>query len=261
MEEFPGEGWVRRIVIRLKQMRGMEISLHASHACFFMMLSVFPGLLLVVGFLRYTELRVEDLIALLEGSIPDALEPYIWRIVSDAFEKSSVGLLSLSAMMALWSSGRGILGLMRGLNSIYGVSDDRGWLRIRLTGMCYTLLFLLALIGTVVLYVFRRVVPWINWGFFAVVAVQTLLFTAMFMFLPNQRNGFRESLPGALFSSLGWMAFSGLFSVYVDHFNRYTNIYGSVYGVALAMLWLYMCVSIVFYGAVLNRFLKGNGKI
>ena len=55
--------------------------------------------------------------------------------------------------------------------------------------------------------------------------------------------------------------FSALFSLYVDNFNRYTNIYGSVYAVALAMLWLYMCVSIVFYGAVLNRLLKEYGKM
>ena len=49
--------------------------------------------------------------------------------------------------------------------------------------------------------------------------------------------------------------------MYVDNFNRYTNIYGSIYAVALAMLWLYMCVSIVFYGAVLNRLLKESGKM
>ena len=57
------------------------------------------------------------------------------------------------------------------------------------------------------------------------------------------------------------MTFSALFSVYVENFNRYTNIYGSIYAVALAMLWLYMCVSIVFYGAVLNQLLKKYRKM
>ena len=49
--------------------------------------------------------------------------------------------------------------------------------------------------------------------------------------------------------------FSDLYSLYVEYFPSYANIYGSVYAVALSMLWLYSCVSIVFYGGVLNRFL------
>ena len=51
------------------------------------------------------------------------------------------------------------------------------------------------------------------------------------------------------------LAFSDLFSRYVEYFPNYANIYGSVYAVALAMLWLYFCVCIIFYGAALNRWL------
>ena len=51
------------------------------------------------------------------------------------------------------------------------------------------------------------------------------------------------------------MTVSSLFSVYVRNFSRYSNIFGSVYAVALLMLWLYVCISIVFYGGLLNRFL------
>ena len=261
----------------LRRVNAMEIPTHASHACYFIVLATFPALLLVVGLLRYTSLEASDLMALLEGSLPDALEPYIWRIISGTFESTSKAVISLSAVLALWSAGKGMHGLLNGLNSVYGVLEKRSWLQIRLTSIFYTVLFILVLLLTAVLHVFGdtighwlrastdprlyRWIDWLDWGFFAVVAAQTMLFSAMFMFLPNQRNGFRESLPGALFGSLGWMTFSGLFSVYVDNFNRYTNIYGSIYAVALAMLWLYMCVSIVFYGAVLNRLLKESGKM
>lgn len=261
----------------LRRIKAMEIPTHASHACYFIVLAAFPALLLAVGLLRYTSLEASDLMSLLEGSLPDALEPYIWRIISGTFQSTSNAVVSLSAVLALWSAGRGMHGLLNGLNSVYGVLEKRSWLQIRLTSVFYTVLFLIVLLLTAALHVFgdtighwlrasrnpliSRWIGWLDWGFFAVVAAQTMLFCTMFMFLPNQRNGFRESLPGALFGSLGWMTFSALFSVYVDNFNRYTNIYGSVYAVALAMLWLYMCVSIVFYGAVLNRLLKEYGKI
>ena len=85
-----------------------------------------------------------------------------------------------------------------------------------------------------------------------------LLFAAVFMYLPDRNNGFLESLPGALFGSLGWMSMSGLFSVYMARFSGYTSIFGPVYTLALAMLWLYLCVCALFFGGVLNRYL---GKI
>lgn len=267
----------RKLPLILRKIKAMQIPTHASHACYFIVLAAFPALLLMVSILRYTSLEASDLMALLEGGLPDALEPYLWQIISDAFGKSSIGILSLSAVLTLWSAGKGMHGLLKGLNSVYDVQEKRSWLRIRLTSVFYTMLFILVLLLTAALHVFGdtigswlrsgtnpvmyRWIDLLDWGFFAVVAVQTLLFSAMFMFLPDKRNGFRESLPGALFGSLGWMTFSGLFSVYVENFNRYTNIYGSVYAVALSMLWLYMCVSIVFYGAVLNRLLKEYGKM
>ena len=85
--------------------------------------------------------------------------------------------------------------------------------------------------------------------------LQSLIFTLMYMVLPNGRNGFGSSLPGGILSSVGWLVFSDLFSIYVEHFNRYSLIYGSVYALALGMLWLYCCLSILFYGGALNRYL------
>ena len=75
------------------------------------------------------------------------------------------------------------------------------------------------------------------------------------MVLPNRKNRFSDSLPGAILASVGWLIFTQLFSLYVEHFGGYSNIYGSVYAVALSMLWLYCCLSILFYGGALNRLL------
>ena len=91
--------------------------------------------------------------------------------------------------------------------------------------------------------------------FVLLLVVQSLLFTLMFMILPNRRSGFWESLPGGLFSCIGWMVFSNLYSVYVTHFSGYANLYGSVYAIAISMLWLYCCLEILFFGGALNRLL------
>jgi membrane protein len=224
--------------------------------------------------LRYTALQPADLMDFLGGFLPSALQGYAWGLISYSYANTTRTVVSMSALAALWSAGKGIYGLMKGLNAIYGVTEHRGWLRTRLLCAVYMILFLLVLLLTLVLNVFGTTLIqflkhrggsllWLGTEllglrYFLLVAVQTLLFAAVFMYLPDRNNGFLESLPGALFGSLGWMSMSGLFSVYMARFSGYTSIFGPVYTLALAMLWLYLCVCALFFGGVLNRYL---GKI
>ena len=262
-------GWVRKL-------NSFQISVHAAHTCYFFVLSAFPALVLMLGLLRYTSFRPQDLMELAAGILPSALYEFVWQILSGTYAHTSRVVISMSALTALWSASRGIYGLQKGLDAVYGTARKRSWLGTRLMCALYTVLFLLVLILTLVLHVFGNTIlqflrhtgsygilaltEFLDLRFVLLVTVQTLLFCAMFMYLPG-RNGFWESLPGALFGAFGWMAASTAFSVYVRYFPRYANIYGSVYAVALNMLWLYLCVSIVFYGGVLNRILKNGGKM
>lgn len=259
---------------RMGELRKLEISAHAAHACYFLVLSLFPTLVLLLGLLRYTPLQAADLMELVSGFLPTALQPYAWNLISQTYGRTSRMVLSASALTALWSAGKGIYGLMMGLNRINGVEEHRGWFRTRLLCAMYMVLFILVLLMTLVLNVFGNTISRLLqvqgvlarfWGdfagfrFFLPVAAQSLLFCVMFMYLPGENNSFRESLPGALFASLGWMGISWVFSVYVERFSGYASLYGSVYAVAMSMLWLYLCVNAVFWGAVLNKALKrGN---
>lgn len=256
----------------IRWVQQLHISLHGAHACYFIALSVFPMLVLMLGLLRYTSLEVGDLQEFAESFLPEALYAFAWQLISACYVGTSRVVLSVSALTALWSAGKGIYGLIRGLDAVYGRDEDRRWLQTRLVSAVYTFLFLLVLLLTLVLHVFgntilellgqhafRFPVNLAALRFFLLVLLQTLLFTAMFMFLPRGGNRFLESLPGALFASAGWMTVSALFSEYVRYFSRYATIFGSVYTVALGMVWLYVCICIVFYGGVLNRILKDMG--
>lgn len=272
MARYEQNSLIGRLRHAFKTLQAMHISTHAAHACYFIVLSVFPMLVLMFGLLRYTALKPEDLLDLISGLVPDALLPHAWNLIKGAYENTSKLVISVSALTALWSAGRGIYGLQAGLNAVYGFHEDRSWLRKRILCTAYTFLFLLVLLLTLVLHVFGNTIlkllhqraafwAWIDLAdlrFFLLVLVQTLLFCAMFMFLPSHHHAFWESLPGALLGSFGWMTASGLFSLYVQYFPKYANIFGSVYAVALAGFWLYICISIVFYGAVLNRILTGT---
>ena len=249
----------------LQHIFSLNIPVYAAHTSFFMVLSLFPMLVLLLSLLRYTGLAVDTLTDFLQGLIPDALLPGAKRLILNTYQSTSGTVISLSALIALWSASRGIFGLVTGLNAIYRVSENRGYLHTRSMSVVYTFLFLLVLLLTLVLNVFGNTLLHlfpieflfriIDLRFILLLAVQTILFTAVFMALPNRKNKFRHSLPGAIFSALGWQIFTKLYSVYVQNFASLSNIYGSVYAVALSMLWLYCCVSILFYGGALNRHL------
>ena len=271
MRELPRGGLIGKAVHLIRSVNRLDVPLYAANACYFIVLAVFPALLLLLGLLRYTPLEVERLGEMLQGILPEALLAPAEELILLTYDNTSGAAVGISAVTALWSASRGIYGLLTGLNAIYGVSEDRGYVYTRFISMLYTFAFLLVLLLTLSLHVFgtalvgflenaghpffRFLADMIDLRFFLLLFLQTAIFTAMFMVLPNRRNRFGDSLPGALLASCGWLIFSNLYSVYVEHFARLSNVYGSVYAVALSMVWLYCCMSIVFYGGALNRYL------
>lgn len=254
----------------------LNIPLHASNTAYFIVLSVFPALLLVLSGLRYTRLELASLLELMDDFLPDAMMDTMVEIITSVYNNASGAVAGVSALTALWSSSKGIYGLLLGLNNIYGVSEDRGYIYTRAISVFYTLLLGIVILLTLVLHVFGNTlismlksipIPGIAFllelldlRFFLLVFLQTVLFTLMYMFLPNRRNRLLESLPGGLLASIGWLVFSNLYSIYVANFSSYSNIYGSVYGIAISMLWLYCCMSILFFGGALNRLLMRKDR-
>ncbi|MBE6977993.1 MAG: YihY/virulence factor BrkB family protein [Ruminococcaceae bacterium] len=253
-------------------LKPMRIPLHSAYTCFFLILSLFPGLLLLLGLLRYTQIGVDELIGLLAGWVPESLLPTLQALAAASYRHSSSVVVSISAVAALYSASRGMFGILGGLHAVYDTGREKGYWRRKAVSMVYTAAFLLLLTATLVLHIFGNAILDYLWmtthptlmtllqlvdfrGLFLLLLLSSL-FGAMYALLPGRRNRLRACLPGATAAALGWLLFSRLFSVYVEHFTTYTNIYGSVYALALGMLWLYFCICIFFYGGALNRWLS-----
>lgn len=274
MGDFPRGGIIARAARTIRAVAALKIPLHAANAGFFIVLSVFPALLLMLSLLRYTHLEVGDLLELLSSILPAALEDAAEELIISTYQNTSASVVGVSAVTALWSASRGIHGLLGGLNAVYGVTESRGYFYARAISLLYTFAFLVVMLLTLGLHVFGSsligfltmidnpvlifLVDIIDLRFFLLLFLQTLVFTLMFMALPDKPNRFWDSLPGGLLASTGWLIFSDLYSVYVENFSAYANVYGSVYAVALSMLWLYCCLSILFYGGVLNQYLAAQ---
>ena len=268
MDQFPRGGIIGKTAAAVRRLRDRKIPLYVANACYFMVLAVFPGLLLLLGLLRQTTLEVERLAELFYGFFPEPLAEDAEALILLTYDSLSDKVVGISAVTALWSAGRGIHGILTGLNAVYGVEEHRGFIHTRLLSMVYLFGFLLMLLMTLGLPVFGRRLglllgqtchpvllflgQTVRLRFWILLALQTAFFALMFTVLPDRKNGFRESLPGAGLAAFGWQLVSDLYGIYMARFSPMGNVYGSVYAVALSMLWLYVCMSILFYGAAVN---------
>ena len=251
-----------------RELSRYRVSLYAANAAFYMILAVFPTLMLLVGLLPVIGYGEADLLHAMEGLVPQVLYPLFERVITDMSANSTGALLSVTALVAIWSSSRSVNCIHLGLNRIYGLKENRPYLIRRLTEMLYMLFLLAALLLTLVAHGFgqeiatfcegqtvpilRLVARILQFRGLILLILLTTLFTAIFCTLPNKKLHIRSAFPGAALAALGWLVFTRVFSYYARISNSYSTLYGSLSTIAMGMFWLYICLSILFYGSVLN---------
>ena len=253
----------------MKQINDNHVSAYASSAAFFMFLSLIPMLLLLCSILPYTPISEANLMNALVQILPDSIDPLAVRFVSEVYGKSET-LLSVTAIITMWSGARGIWALTRGLNVINRVRDPHGYFFLRLRSCIYTLILLVSIILAMALMVFgdsintfvRTAEPnslyfmdfIMSLKFLIILLLLFIFFMFLFTWLPDERQRWYTQIPGAAFSSCVWVTFSWGFSLYLEYSNGY-SMYGSLATIIILMLWLYCAMYIVLIGAMLNRFL------
>lgn len=221
-----------------------EMSVYAAQASFFIILAAFPFFMLMLSLIELIPIIHEsDLLSVLVDVMPDNLDALVISVLDSLRSKSPGAIFSITAIAAMWSASKGMLGIERGLNRAYNVNVERNYLVRRLLCTCYTFLFT---IMCALSLVFR----------FSALLILLILFLAFYVVLPHKKQKISSQLPGAIFSAFGWILFSTAFSVYFRYFGRFTITYGSLTAAVLMMLWLYFCLCILFLGAEINCILN-----
>lgn len=252
-----------------------NVGVNAASASFFIVLSIFPLSALVLSLLRYLPVGPDDLLHILSNILPQPMLPLVKYLFNDLYSSNVVAIVSVSAAAAMWSASRGVYDLLNGFSRIMGGEDRRGYLRRRFTAVLYTVFLVLAVLLTLALQVFgqtllsmtahwdvrvyRVVSEVLRLRVLFTIALLALLFMLMYAFFPARHMALHDVIPGALAASVGWVAFSFLFSIYVNYGGG-SRFYGSMAIALLSLLWLYFCMSILFYGAVLCR-LSQQGQL
>lgn len=253
-----------------KHMSRRNISAFAASTAFFLFLSLIPALMLLCAILPYTPLTEANLMSAAREISPDAMDSLLINIIGDVYDKS-IGIVSVTAIVTLWTAGKGVLALMRGLNAINDVEENRNYFLLRMVACLYTVLLLVAVLLSLLIMVFGEsivgiiveFIPQTSYLFELMIhfrtlfvwAVLTVVIALMYAYVPGARTGFKLQLPGAVFAAVAWSVMTWAFSIYIDEFNGF-GMYGSLTTIIILMLWMYAAMYIILAGAYMNRYFK-----
>lgn len=249
-----------------------EMTVYAAQASFFIIIAAFPFIMLLMALIQFIpSITKSTLLRLLTAIVPSTLEmdSVIVNIIDHIYTNSPVTVLSITAVAAIWSASRGMLSIERGLNRVFGKEKRRNYIVTRLICAGYTIVFMAICILTLVLLVLGSSIQSFISRHFPIIAevtqyiitfrgfliiILTLCFAVLYTYVPEKKQRFSRQLLGAAFSTLGWILFSIVFSIYFNNFSNFSVMYGSLTAIVLMMLWLYFCICIVFLGAEINYF-------
>lgn len=250
-----------------RKIKNDDLSAYASSIAFFLFLSLIPMLVLVCFLIPYTPFSEADLMIVCMNLVPKQVNPWIIGLISQIYDKPK-GILPITFLITVWSAGKGMLALMRALNRINGVAEERGYFKLRIISSFYTIVILIVLIVTFVLGVSGTSI--LNWllgkmlgmirlkselisvvSFFVMIMVSIVAFSGVYTYIPNKKISFKKQIPGATFVAALWSIFTFGFSLYIEYFSGFTA-YGTLGTIVLFLLWLYFCSYIMLLGAVMN---------
>ncbi len=248
-----------------------NVGAFAAQAAFFIILSFAPFAILLLSLIKYLPIAEADLLIWGKEFLPSSMQNEFYSITKELFSKS-ITTVSVTLIIAIWSAGRGIQAIAAGCNEIFDVEETRNFIVLRIRAVFFTAIFLVVIAALLIFMVFgnnifelvKKYLP-----IFAVImekvlqirvifvlAIMIVVFTFMYKFFPNRKSGILWQLPGAVFTSVGWLVFSGGFSVYINYFSKMTYMYGSMKTLIIAMMWLYFCMYIFMIGAEINSFIE-----
>jgi membrane protein len=281
----------RELVVAVwKRLAEHDAMTWAAAVGFYAMLAVVPflALVLVVVVLRLPDLSsagrrtiglgnltVHQLEATLKSFFPNEAYVLVRDQIARIQSEPPFALLSLGAVISLWSASSLFLVVIDALNRTYGVTETRSFMKLRLTAFAMTLLQAACLLSSLVAIVAwpqvvralglesGSAVAWlaaaVNWS--AVFLMVLMSFALTFHVGPDVRHPWAWVTPGSLTGTIAFLVFCILFRVYVQNFGRYHESLGALGGVMVLLSWFWVVALVLLAAAELDRAIEAGSPI
>lgn len=276
--EIPAKGW-KDIALRLKdEVSEDRVGLIAAGVAFYGLLALFPAItaLLAIGGLFAEPNQIIDQLSALNGIVPQEAMAIITEQATSV-AGSREGGLGLAAifgiLLALYSASKGMGSLMEGMNVAYDEHEERGFVRLKLQTFGLTLFLIFGLlIGLVAMISVPIAINMLNFGalteaFGTVLVVVFLMALTLIGLAVLYRYGpSRDAAEikwvsgGALTACILWIVGSAGFAFYVANFGSYNESFGTLGGVVILLMWLWISAYVIMLGAELNAEMEAQTR-
>ena len=254
---------------------GNEMAVYSGYATLYILMAMIPLLTLVIGLVNLVPtVDLENLRSVVQELLPDVpqVQTLFDTVIANVDRRAGTLAVSVSVIASLWSASAGVAAIQDGLQKISGTGGS--FIRKRGAALLYTLLFVLLIPALLVFRVLRGsietliaslnqalnipdIASWLlrfmEYSGIITVAAMVLVILLTYTFLQGGRRRLRLQLPGAVFTTVLWLAFSAFFEIFITRFWKASSLYGSLAAIFLAAMWLKSITMILFYGAALNE--------
>jgi membrane protein len=263
--DIPARGWKDVLARTLAEAKRDQLALLAAGVAFFGLLALVPGLFAMVSIYGLVAdpadvtSHVQDLLGTAPQEVREFIEQQLQSVTGSGEGAAGVGAV-LGVLVALWSASSGMKHLVDALNAAYDEDEGRGFVKVRALSLALTIgavVFVLFAVGviTVVPAVVDGPIALLRWPLLGAAFVGSI--AVLYRYAPSRDEPeWRWTTPGALAATVLWLVASGLFSIYVGNFGSYNETYGSLGGVVVVMLWLFLTAAVVLFGAELDAELE-----
>jgi membrane protein len=260
--------WRRMFVRAAKEFLNDDIPTVAAGATFYVLLAFFPAIAAFVSLYGlFADIQTaREHLTYLRGFLPRDVLTFVGdemvRVTTTQYSKLSWAFF-LSLAVSIWSANAGVSSLITGLNIAYEQKETRSFLGVHLLSLAITIGAIAAAIAALVLVVAIpvaesflgvtgfHVLPIFRWPL--LFAGSASLIAVLFRYGPNcVPGGKRRVLLGAILASLVWLGGSLAFSWYLRNFGHYDRAYGSLGTLMGFMMWIWLGVMVILFGAELN---------
>lgn len=240
----------------------------SAQLSYYFMLSLFPMLLFLLSIVPVVGVKQSTIRDMIKEHVPPDYAPQVSSIIGDIMDNASGGLLSIGLIVALWSASNGMTALMNSFNVAYDVEDSRNFIISKLLSVLFTLALIVVLPLALILPTFGEQISsllfgpiglgdQVKWVFNIIRVILPLIvvfvaFMVLYTLAPNVKIKMMSVIPGSIFATVVFLVGSYLFGIYISNFANYSKTYGSIAGIIILMLWLYITGFIIIIGAEIN---------
>ncbi|MGG0286240.1 YihY/virulence factor BrkB family protein [Peribacillus butanolivorans] len=261
----------------IKEIKEDRVTGLAAEQAYYYLLALFPLLILLLSILPYLNIDIQTAMDTIKTFMPTETVEVIEENIINILSERNGGLLTFGFLGTIWSASNGMNAFIHSMNIAYDVKETRNFIKARFISIILTLGLVVAFIVMLGLPVFGKVIidllqqvislPEEMQSLFSLlrwiiaVVVISLVLTFLYRFAPNKSFPIKHVIPGAVTATVLWLGISLGFSFYVSNFGNYSSTYGSLGGVIILMLWLYLSGLIFVIGGEINAILHRQNSI